>query len=318
MNRWGEQVTIDEKTTRTAPPRPPPQAAPQEQADVAMEEAPHAQPPQYAQYHEQYAPHHGGGHLAQEQLDVCQAILARINYMEMVQAEQYTAVQAGLGSLRTYVGQQFAIHAKELARLRIQPQRQLWHRMYEREQQQIQATQMQDQIDEENAANPLGNVGGANIQVAAPRQGPRPNAVMPRRTVNNIPMCRAELSKGPGTLHELWTEWTHGIGTLKPAKDFTREERGRSKYAYSRRRVFWDMVSLHVLADISSDLTIARIYGAYGRKLPVTEILKRMTKDKKLPGGCHPNLQLTAEQKKQVNRKLGGGNKVPAWARRQA
>jgi hypothetical protein len=283
-----------------------------------MEDAepqPYAQPPEYAHYHQQYVPEHGGSHMVREQLDVSQAILARINHMEMVQAEQYTAMQASLGSLRTYVGQQFSIHAKEMARLRIQPQRQLWHRMYEREQQQIQATQLQDEIDQENAANPLGNVGGANIQVAAPRGGPRPNAFMPRRTVNDIPQCRAELSKGPGSLHELWTEWTHGIGSLKPAKDFTSAERGKSRYTYSRRRVFWDMVSHHLLADISSDLTIARIYGAYGRSLGVTEILKRMTRDKQKPGGCHPNLQLTQEQKKQVNRKLG--KKAPAWARRR-
>ena len=118
---------------------------------------------------------------------------------------------------------------------------------------------------------------------------------MPRRTVNDILMCRAELSKGPGTLNELWVEWTHGIGGLKPAKDFTLKERGNNKFAYSRRRVFWDPVAEHVKAGVSAELTIAKIYAAYGRSLPVTKILRKMTADKKLDGGCHPNLRVDTE-----------------------
>lgn len=54
----------------------------------------------------------------------------------------------------------------------------------------------------------------------------------------------ATLSRNPRTLFILWQEFEFGIGGRKPAKDFTAIERGRSKYAYHRRKVVWERISV--------------------------------------------------------------------------
>ncbi|KAI9982251.1 hypothetical protein PInf_008150 [Phytophthora infestans] len=43
---------------------------------------------------------------------------------------------------------------------------------------------------------------------------------------------------------------------LKAAKDFTAAERGANKFAYSRRKVFWDVVSSLVRSGFTSDTAI--------------------------------------------------------------
>ncbi|EEY57795.1 uncharacterized protein PITG_00377 [Phytophthora infestans T30-4] len=53
----------------------------------------------------------------------------------------------------------------------------------------------------------------------------------------------AVLSKRPKDLFKLWHEYQVGCGDLKAAKDFTAIERGASKFAFSRRKVFWDVVA---------------------------------------------------------------------------
>ena len=80
------------------------------------------------------------------------------------------------------------------------------------------------------------------------------------------------------------------MGGVKPAKAFTRQERGRNKFAFCRRLVFWRMVVSLVARGHTSDLAIDKVYGVYGRRLAVTEILRRMQKDEKERGG-HPELQ---------------------------
>ncbi|ETP46540.1 hypothetical protein F442_07225, partial [Phytophthora nicotianae P10297] len=53
----------------------------------------------------------------------------------------------------------------------------------------------------------------------------------------------AVLSKRPKDLFELWHEYQIGCGDLKAAKDFTAIERGANKFAFSRRKFFWDVVA---------------------------------------------------------------------------
>jgi hypothetical protein len=74
---------------------------------------------------------------------------------------------------------------------------------------------------------------------------------MNKRTfgVENPPLSpRAELSPTPRTLGVLWQEWTDGIGGRKAARLFTREERGKCKHKYHRRKIVWDRIRLLVNA----------------------------------------------------------------------
>ena len=52
----------------------------------------------------------------------------------------------------------------------------------------------------------------------------------------------AVLSKRPKTLFDLWNEYEIGLTDHKPAKDYTSAERGANKFAYSRKKVFWDLI----------------------------------------------------------------------------
>lgn len=91
----------------------------------------------------------------------------------------------------------------------------------------------------------------------------------------------ATLSPNPRTLHILWDEYIRGIGGRKPAKDFTRFERGQCKFKYSRRKIFWDLVSSHVRANRLASEVIEMIYDAYGHSSSVTIIINRIRRDKR-------------------------------------
>ena len=79
------------------------------------------------------------------------------------------------------------------------------------------------------------------------------------------------------------------MGGHKAARDFTREERGKVKFVYSRRKVFWDMVSKLINAGNTSDSSIDLIYDIYGRAQGVTYILRKLAADRR--SGGHPRLQ---------------------------
>ena len=102
-------------------------------------------------------------------------------------------------------------------------------------------------------------------------------------------MIRVKLSARPKDLYVLWAEWEHGVAGTKPARTFTRAERGANRFAFCRRRVFWDMVVSLVARGHTSDRAVDKIYAVYGRGLGVTAILRKMTADRKLRGG-HPEL----------------------------
>lgn len=110
-----------------------------------------------------------------------------------------------------------------------------------------------------------------------------------RRAVDDDDISNANLSRHPRTLLLLWHEFLHGLDNNKPAKDFTRAERGRVKRTYSRRKVFWDLLCRMIDAGFTELTAIDRIYFSYGRNLSVTKILDRLISDKRRNG--HPNLR---------------------------
>ena len=77
------------------------------------------------------------------------------------------------------------------------------------------------------------------LQQAANRRGAVPEPKSPRtpgHQVDGSADPRAVLMPNPRDLHQLWREHTHGSGRNKPAKFFARAERGKVKFACSRRK----------------------------------------------------------------------------------
>ena len=81
-----------------------------------------------------------------------------------------------------------------------------------------------------------------------------------------------------------------GIGGRKPARLFTRVERGRVKCLYCRRKVLWEAVARLVRAGYTAHVAIDRIYEAYGVDKTVSQIINQMMKDRR--NGGHPLLQV--------------------------
>ena len=100
----------------------------------------------------------------------------------------------------------------------------------------------------------------------------------------------ATLVKTPRTLDELWMEYNFGLGGRKPARLFTRHERGKCKYTYCRRRVVWQKVAELIRAGDTAQVAIDKIRLAYGESLPVTTIINRMMADRRRGG--HPSLRV--------------------------
>ena len=112
------------------------------------------------------------------------------------------------------------------------------------------------------------------------RHGAR-NAPPPRQQTDGSINPRAILMHSPRNLHVLWDEYVNGVGGNKPAKYFTRAERGRCKFKYSRRKHVWDMVDGMVRAGIPSRDAVDRIYTHYGPQLSPTAIINLIKGDKK-------------------------------------
>ena len=102
----------------------------------------------------------------------------------------------------------------------------------------------------------------------------------------------ARLGK-PKTLLMLWHEYMHGLPGNKPAKDFTSAERGTVKYAYSRRKVFWDVLKDLINAGHTELSAVDLVYQTYGRNSSNTTICKLMVDDRRrFNGRSHPNLRV--------------------------
>ena len=107
---------------------------------------------------------------------------------------------------------------------------------------------------------------------------------------NDLAMM-ATLMPTPRSLHDLWSEYLHGVGGRKPARLFSYTKRGRSKHRYSRRKIVWDTVSGLVRQGHTSELAIDKIYGVYGGQTSVTKIINGLKRDKK-EGTLSPNLTI--------------------------
>ena len=116
-------------------------------------------------------------------------------------------------------------------------------------------------IRQRNAAPP-------NVPVGEP---PAPVHVIP-------PPLTAVLSSKPANLYTLWAEWHQGVGGLKPARLFTAEERGRSRFKFSRRKVVWDAIQALILSGDSHQVAIDKLYQKFGENLTVSQIIGKMQK----------------------------------------
>ena len=99
-----------------------------------------------------------------------------------------------------------------------------------------------------------------------------------------------KLYKNPRTLFDLFQEYEFGSVGTKPAKEFTRAERGENESLYCCRNVFWQLLVQMIHAGHTSDSVIDKFYTVYGSSLSVTGILLCLVQDWKWGG--HPFLQI--------------------------
>jgi hypothetical protein len=108
---------------------------------------------------------------------------------------------------------------------------------------------------------------------------------------NHAPALASTLSPNPRTLYILWDEYEQGIGGRKAARQFTRQERGKVKHKYTRRKAVWDTIAALVRAGLLAQVAIDRIYDVYGRATSVTRIINQLRADVR-SGILHPSLQV--------------------------
>ena len=91
-----------------------------------------------------------------------------------------------------------------------------------------------------------------------------------------------KLMKNPNDLFTVWKEWEFGMNGMKPAKDFTRAERGKVRFTYARRLVFWERCSEMIRMGYTEERAIDKIYTAYANcGSSVTKIINTMMQDRK-------------------------------------
>ena len=93
----------------------------------------------------------------------------------------------------------------------------------------------------------------------------------------------ATLTSNLRTLHAIWTEYEFGIAGNRPAKLFSRKERGACRHMYAKRKLVWDKVILLIRAGHLWEQACDLIYQAYGQNLSPTAIFRKIQLDNKLP-----------------------------------
>ena len=73
----------------------------------------------------------------------------------------------------------------------------------------------------------------------------------------------AQLCNNPKLLRVLWDEYVNGVGGNKPAKDFTREERGRVRSKYCQRKPFWECMKRMIAGGFTAASALRRIGNIY-------------------------------------------------------
>ena len=132
----------------------------------------------------------------------------------------------------------------------------------------------------QRAARPFGQRGEIRGNNNARRAVPVVAPASPTRQADSVVDPRAALYGNVRDLHQMWQEWMHGIAGNKAAKNFTATERGRCKFKYSRRKIFWSQVSRMVDRGMSADQAIDAIYRHYGPVSP-TQIISKLRDDRK-------------------------------------
>jgi hypothetical protein len=238
-----------------------------------------------------------GHHLITDQFN---SLMIHLNRVEGQLRDAHSSLASDLGGLRLFTGEGFSKVAKSVGTISRQAPVQMWHFMNEQQRNRMEA--LGDQANEgrareeaarnANLAREAGDPvvgGGPTAGNGAGTRNP-PAVITPPRVTGPL-VLGASLSAKPKSLHDLWTEYTHGLGGHKPAGEFTQAERGGvNKFTYCRRNCFWTVVAAHIRAGSDANTTIAKIYAAYGKNLSVTKILKAMQTDKKK--GWHANLKI--------------------------
>jgi hypothetical protein len=118
-----------------------------------------------------------------------------------------------------------------------------------------------------------------SIQLAPARGGRQ----APRLGAPAVPGPIALLQTCPRTLECLWDEYQNGIGGMKAAREFTRSERGRNKFKYSRRMVVWKCIQRLLERGGTVGTAVRRIHSVYG-EVSVTDIINKMRRDERRGG----------------------------------
>ena len=222
--------------------------------------------------------------------------LIRFNRVESLLTTNQAALVADLGDLRCFAGQQFSQVNKGMQKLSFQAPRAMWNHMSKQQQHRvmIQSQLQRDlqgrvELRQQQANEPQGGEENQNPQVIDIASSPNPPARKQRR--RQVPLSHgADLHKNPKNLWDLWTEWTTGMDGLKPASQFTAEERGAVKSKHCRRKPFWDVVREWVASGKNYTQAINAIYGVCGHTTAVGVILKSIAEDRK--NGGHPSLNV--------------------------
>lgn len=98
----------------------------------------------------------------------------------------------------------------------------------------------------------------------------------------------ATLHSCPRTLELLWDEYQNGIGGRKPAREFTRSERGKVKFKYSRRLLFWKCMERLLNRGNTVSTAIRKIHDIYGYTT-VTKLIEKLRRDER--NGGHNRLR---------------------------
>ena len=242
-----------------------------------------------------------GLHLVTEQFN---SLMIHLNRVEGQLRDAHQTITSDLGGLRLFTGEGFSNVAKSVGTISRQAPVQMWHFMNEQQRNRMEA--LGDQAAEGRAREDAARIANLAHEAGDPAVGGGPrhgngegtrNPAVVTPPTNTRPRVTgpldlgASLSAKPKSLHDLWTEWTHGLGGHKPACDFTQAERGGvNKYTYCRRNCFWSVVCAHIRSGKNANETIDKIYAAYGKSSSVTTVLKHMQADKKKGG--HPNLKI--------------------------
>ena len=115
---------------------------------------------------------------------------------------------------------------------------------------------------------------------------------------------RAQLSSHPRNLHILWDEHIKGLGSCKPARDFTPRERGRVKCKHCNRNHVWRLMCDLMRLGWTASEAMDKIYASFGPNKSVTQIIKAIKNCRK------PGNQLPHALRVPAPRDLPGGRRV--------